>query len=156
LGTTVEEEDSSNTGFGTLSALYGGLRQLGLHLVLVGDPYFTPIMNYRPILRIAQYFENSTLLSEVEALFTHCCQCPTWTNSQFGTFDGRMSATRGLIPLLSALRLDALSLEMSGLIPDIGRCLFVMPMLTPDGFKHLLDENDEASLVIALYYWTAV
>lgn len=113
-------------------------------------------MNYRPILRIAQYFENSTLLSEVEALFTHCCQCPTWTNSQFGTFDGRMSATRGLIPLLSALRLDALSLEMSGLIPDIGRCLFVMPMLTPDGFKHLLDENDEASLVIALYYWTAV
>jgi hypothetical protein len=55
---TVEENDSSHAGFGTLSALYGGLRQLGLHLLVVVDPYFTPIMNYRPILRIAQYFEN--------------------------------------------------------------------------------------------------
>lgn len=67
-----------------------------------------------------------------------------------------MSAARGLIPLLSALRLDPLSLETSGLIPDIVRCLFTMPMLTPDGFKHLLEENDEASLVIILYYWAAV
>jgi hypothetical protein len=148
--------DKSNWGFGNLTGLYSGMRQVSLLVLNALDPQLTNVMNHRPIHRIMNYLEDSTLLLELEAFFTHCCQCPSWSHTDDKTFTTCMDAARGLIPLLSTLKLDRSNLETSGLIPDISRCLFILPLFTTKEFTQLLEQSDEVSLVIVLYYYAAV
>jgi len=149
----------SDLGFSSLLPLYSGMKQLGLTLWITYepyDPYLHSIMAYRPIQKITHYFENTTMPLELESFFTHCCNCTKWCNTADGNFSIRMDAARSLIPLLSAFKLSHIELESSGFMPDISRCLFIWPLLTPIGFKQLVGKNDEASMVIVLYYYAAV
>lgn len=148
--------DRSNWVFGDLPGLYSGMRQLGLLALSVCDPYLTAVVTYRPIHRIMKYLEGSNLPLELEAFFTHCCQCPSWSRTDSGTFVHCMDAAQSLIPLISTLKIDRCSLETSGLIPDILRCLFIWPSMRPDEFRRLIEKEDEVSLVIVLYYYAAV
>lgn len=146
----------SKWGFSSLPALYLGMRELGLRACSVCDPYVTGVITDRPIHRIMNYLEYSSVPSELEEFFIRCCECPSWLHTDDSTITVCMSAARSLIPLLSTLKLDRLTLDASGLMPDTLRCLFIWPLLTPDGFGQLLEKNDEVSLVIVLYYCAAV
>ena len=155
----VADEDGCyrfSSEFGNLIGLYSGMKQLGLMMWSVGDPYLDSIMTYRPSQRICHYLEDTSLPLELETFFMHCCRCSTWSEATEETFNHRMNAARGLIPLLAAFKLERSALELSGLMPDILRCLFTWPLITPVGFRTLLERDDEASLVIVLYYFAAI
>jgi hypothetical protein len=120
------------------------------------DPFLYSFMFYRPIFNIRRYSENTNIPLELEVFFTHCCQCPKWSNMGEGNFSIRMNAARSLIPVLSAVKLGLAELEASNLMPDIARVLFILPLFTSNEFGHLLKENDEAALLILLYYYALV
>ncbi|KAE9374899.1 hypothetical protein N431DRAFT_336019 [Stipitochalara longipes BDJ] len=149
-------DNAVDFGFGSLSGLYIGMRSLGLSLLAVHDPYLHSVMFHRPIEAITRYSESSHIATELEGFFTHCCQCPQWSGSGDENLSIRMEAAHRLIPILSALRLGEKELEASGLMPDISRYLFVLPLFSTEAYSQLLRNNDEPSLVILLYYFALV
>jgi hypothetical protein len=145
-------------GFGNLIGLYSGMRQLALASlpVTINDPFLYPFMFYRPIFNIKRYSENTNIPLELESFFTHCCQCPKWSGVAERNFDIRMNSARSLIPVLSAVKLGSAELEVSGLMPDIARVLFILPLFTTSEFAQLVKDNDEAALLILLHYYALV
>lgn len=160
--TEREFNNEIDFGFGGLPGLYSGMRQLGLAMLTLHDPYLHSIMFHRPIQEIERYSKNTNIPSELEDFFTHCCQCPKWSGAENGNFSTRMDTARGLIPILSALKQGERELAASGLLPDISRYLFVLPLFSlvefgqSGQFVKLLRNNDEAALVILLYYYALV
>jgi len=154
--TARDSDNAVDFGFGGLSGLYSGMRSLGLSLLALQDQYFQSVMFYRPIDAIKCYSEGSHIPAELEDFFIHCCQCPEWRKSGDEDFSIRMEAARRLIPILSALKLGEKQLQESGLMPDILRYLFVLPLLSSESYSQLLRNNDEPSLVILLYYFALV
>ncbi|PMD37807.1 hypothetical protein L207DRAFT_464292 [Hyaloscypha variabilis F] len=154
--TNRDVDNAVDFGFGSLTGLYSGMRNLGMSLLAVHDPYLHSVMFHRPIETIKQYSESSHVPGELEDFFTHCCQCPQWRGSGDENFSIRMEAAHRLVPILSALRLGEKELEASGLMPDISRYLFALPLFTSGAYAELLRNNDEPSLVILLYYFSLV
>jgi hypothetical protein len=154
---TDRELNNAMDGFGNLLGLYSGMRKLAqAFLATIHDPHFYSLGFYRPVEAIRRYSENTNIPLELEIFFTHCCQCPKWSGTKDGNFNIRMDAARRLIPLLSALRLGQEALEASGLMPDIARYVFMLPVVSSEEYGQLLRNNDEASLVILLYYFALV
>jgi hypothetical protein len=151
-----ETNNSIEIGFGSLLELYSGMRRLALILLTIHDPYIYSVMFYRPIETIRRYSKATNVPSELEAFFTHCCQCTEWDGTGDGCFNTRMDAARCLIPILSALKIGEVELEASGLMPDISRYLFFLPLLSSAEYVQLLRNDDEVSLVILLYYFALV
>lgn len=154
--TARDSDNAVDFGFGGLLGLYSGMRSLGLSLLAVHDPYFHSVMFYRPIDTIKRYSENSNIPAELEAFFMHCCQCPEWCRTGDEDLSIRMEAAHRLIPIMSALKLGEKQLHESGIMPDILRYLFVLPLLSSEAYSQLLRNNDEPSLVILLYYFALV
>jgi hypothetical protein len=156
--TECDANNALDLGFGSLLGLYSGMRQVALAslTIAVHDPDLYSFMFYRPIFTIKRYSENTNIPLELEGFFTHCCQCPEWSTMGEGNFSIRMDAARGLIPILSAVKLGLAELEVSSLMPDIARVLFVLPLFTTTDFAQLLKENDEVALLILLYYYALV
>jgi len=142
-----ETNNSIEIGFGSLLELYSGMRRLALILLTIHDPYIYSVMFYRPIETIRRYSKATNVPSELEAFFTHCARNGTALE---------MDAARCLIPILSALKIGEVELEASGLMPDISRYLFFLPMLSSAEYVQLLRNDDEVSLIILLYYFALV
>jgi hypothetical protein len=151
-----EANNAIDFGFGSLLGLYSGMRRLALSLLTIHDPYLHSIMLRRPIEIISRYSENTNIPAELEDFFSHCCLCAEWCGPGDKHFSIRMEAASRLIPVLSALKLGEGELEASGLMSDISRYLFVLPLLSSEEYAQLLRNNDEASLVILLYYFSLV
>jgi hypothetical protein len=154
--TDREANNAIDFGFESLVGLYTGMRRLALSLLTIHDPYLHSIMLHRPIEIISRYSENTSIPAELEDLFSHCCLCPEWCGSGDKNFSIRMEAAQRLIPVLSALKLGERELEASGLMLDISRYLFVLPLFWSEEYGQFLRNNDEASLVILLYYFSLV
>jgi hypothetical protein len=154
--TDREAGSAIDFGFGSLVGLYSGMRRLALSLLTIHDPYLQAMMFYRPIEAIKGYSKNTNIPAELEGFFTHCCQCSKWCGLGDENFSIRMEAAHRLIPVLSALKMGEIELKSSGLMPDVARYLFAQPFLSSGEYARLLKSNDEASLVVLLYYFALV